>query len=67
MILRRNDFCQKQKIGACSVTGRFAASSQASRKYGYITLSGGITNQKAILKKYAEDNGFHNTIFYDDA
>ena len=28
--------------------------------------SNSITNQKAILKKYAEDNGFHNTIFYVD-
>ena len=28
--------------------------------------SNSITNQKAILKKYAEDNGFHNTVFYVD-
>ena len=26
--------------------------------------SNSITNQKAILKKYAEDNGFRNTVFY---
>ena len=29
--------------------------------------SNSITNQKAILKKFAEDNGFHNTAFYVDA
>lgn len=28
--------------------------------------SNSITNQKAILKKYAEDNGFHNTVYYVD-
>lgn len=28
--------------------------------------SNSITNQKAILKKYAEDNGFHNTAYYVD-
>lgn len=28
--------------------------------------SNSITNQKAILKKYALDNGFHNTKFYVD-
>ena len=28
--------------------------------------SNSITNQKAILKKYADDNGFHNTFFYID-
>ena len=28
--------------------------------------SSSITNQKAILKKYAEDNGFTNTVFYVD-
>jgi len=28
--------------------------------------SNSITNQKAILKKYAEDNGFSNTMFYVD-
>ena len=28
--------------------------------------SNSITNQKAILKKYADDNGFHNTVFYVD-
>ena len=28
--------------------------------------SNSITNQKAILKKYAEDNGFSNTVFYVD-
>ena len=28
--------------------------------------SNSITNQKAILQKYAEDNGFHNTAFYVD-
>ena len=28
--------------------------------------SNSITNQKAILKKYAEDNGFSNPVFYDD-
>ena len=28
--------------------------------------SNSITNQKAILKKYAEDNGFRNTVFYVD-
>ena len=26
--------------------------------------SNSITNQKAILKKYAEDNGFCNTVYY---
>ena len=26
--------------------------------------SNSITNQKTILKKYAEDNGFRNTKFY---
>ena len=29
--------------------------------------SNSITNQKAILKKYAEDNGFRNPVFYVDA
>ena len=29
--------------------------------------SNSITNQKAILKKYAEDNGFSNPVFYVDA
>ena len=28
--------------------------------------SNSITNQKAILKKYAEDNGFSNHVFYVD-
>lgn len=28
--------------------------------------SNSITNQKAILSKYAEDNGFKNTLFYVD-
>ncbi|MCQ2417943.1 MAG: recombinase family protein [Oscillospiraceae bacterium] len=28
--------------------------------------SNSITNQKAILKKYADDNGFRNTVFYVD-
>ena len=28
--------------------------------------SNSITNQKAILKKYAEDNGFSNTVYYVD-
>ena len=28
--------------------------------------SNSITNQKNILKKYAMDNGFHNTKFYVD-
>ena len=28
--------------------------------------SNSITNQKSMLKKYADDNGFHNTIFYVD-
>ena len=28
--------------------------------------SNSITNQKAILKKYAEDNGFRHTVFYVD-
>ena len=28
--------------------------------------SNSITNQKAILKKYADDNGFTNTVFYVD-
>lgn len=28
--------------------------------------SNSITNQKAILKKYAEDNGFRNPVFYVD-
>ena len=26
--------------------------------------SNSITNQKAILQKYADDNGFRNTVFY---
>ena len=29
--------------------------------------SNSITNQKAILKQYAENNGFPNPIFYVDA
>ena len=29
--------------------------------------SNSITNQKAILKKYAEDNGFSNPVYYVDA
>ena len=29
--------------------------------------SNSITNQKAILKKYADDNGFTNTVYYVDA
>ena len=28
--------------------------------------SNSITNQKAILKKYAEDNGFSNPVYYVD-
>ncbi|WP_297956152.1 recombinase family protein [uncultured Ruminococcus sp.] len=28
--------------------------------------SNSITNQKAILKKYADDNGFNNTVYYVD-
>ena len=28
--------------------------------------SNSITNQKLILKKYADDNGFRNTVFYVD-
>ena len=28
--------------------------------------SNSITNQKAILKKYADDNGFSNTVYYVD-
>ena len=28
--------------------------------------SNSITNQKAILKKYADDNGFRNLVFYVD-
>ena len=28
--------------------------------------SNSITNQKAILKKYADDNGFTNTVYYVD-
>lgn len=28
--------------------------------------SNSIVNQKAILKKYADDNGFHNTLFFVD-
>ena len=28
--------------------------------------SNSITNRKAILKKYAEDNGFRNTAYYVD-
>ena len=28
--------------------------------------SNSITNQKTILKKYADDNGFTNTVFYVD-
>ena len=26
--------------------------------------SNSITNQKSILKQYAEDNGFRNTVYY---
>lgn len=29
--------------------------------------SNSITNQKLILKKFADDNGFRNTVFYVDA
>lgn len=29
--------------------------------------SNSITNQKLILKKYADDNGFKNIVFYVDA
>ena len=28
--------------------------------------SNSITNQKAILKKYADENGFRNTVYYVD-
>ncbi|WP_369694178.1 RNHCP domain-containing protein [Ruminococcus flavefaciens] len=53
-------FDYKQKTGACSVTGRFAASSQASRKYGYITLSGGIPMNREHKKKTFE-KGYSKT------
>ncbi len=33
---------------------------------GVLKCGNSITNQKAILKKYAEDNGFSNHMFYVD-
>lgn len=33
---------------------------------GLLKCGNSITNQMAILKKYAEDNGFSNQMFYVD-
>ena len=37
-----------------------------SRDDELVGESNSIVNQKAILQKYADDNGFHNTVFFVD-
>ena len=68
-IMRYNDniaccICRKERlIMTDKITALYCRLSQGDMLQGE---SNSITNQKAILKKYADDNGFHNTIFYVD-
>ena len=68
-ILRYNDniaccICRKGRFNMTDkITALYCRLSQDDMLQGE---SNSITNQKAILKKYAEDNGFSNTVFYVD-
>ena len=56
--------CRKERlIMTDKITALYCRLSQDDMLQGE---SNSITNQKAILKKYAEDNGFSNTVFYVD-
>ena len=68
-ILRYNDsvarfICRKERyIMTDKITALYCRLSQDDMLQGE---SNSITNQKAILKKYADDNGFKNTAYYID-
>ena len=68
-ILRYNNniaccICRKERFHMTDkITALYCRLSQDDMLQGE---SNSITNQKAILKKYAEDNGFRNTVFYVD-
>ena len=56
--------CRKERfIMADKITALYCRLSQDDMLQGE---SNSITNQKAILKKYAEDNGFSNPVYYVD-
>ena len=68
-IMRYNDniaccICRKERLNMTDkITALYCRLSQDDMLQGE---SNSITNQKAILKKYAEDNGFRNPVFYVD-
>ena len=68
-ILRYNDniarfICRKGRFNMTDkITALYCRLSQDDMLQGE---SNSITNQKAILKKYAEDNGFSNPVYYVD-
>ena len=68
-VLRYNDniaccICRKGRFNMTDkITALYCRLSQDDMLQGE---SNSITNQKAILKKYAEDNGFSNPVFYVD-
>ena len=68
-ILRYNDniaccICRKERFNMTDkITALYCRLSQDDMLQGE---SNSITNQKAILKKYAEDNDFSNPVFYVD-
>ena len=56
--------CRKERlIMTDKITALYCRLSQDDMLQGE---SNSITNQKAILKKYADDNGFGNTVYYVD-
>ena len=69
-ILRYNDnivccICREGRYNMTDkITALYCRLSQDDMLQGE---SNSITNQKAILKKYADDNGFNNTVYYVDA
>jgi site-specific DNA recombinase len=75
---RRIESCENARYNdniACCICrkGRFNMTDKITALYCRLSQddmlqgeSNSITNQKAILKKYAEDNGFSNTVYYVD-
>ena len=78
MEYRRIESCENARYNdniACCICrkGRFNMTDKITALYCRLSQddmlqgeSNSITNQKAILKKYAEDNGFSNTVYYVD-
>ena len=55
---------ESEEIMTDKITALYCRLSQEDMLHGE---SNSITNQKAILSKFAADNGFRNTKFYVDA